>query len=58
MTSIYKNKESIKSDGLYKLLSQTDIQVIENSLFTKSTTQKRKEMKMEIKEGGEFPTNN
>ena len=49
MTSTHKNKESIESDGLYKLLSQTDIQIIENNLFTKLITQKRKEMKKKKK---------
>ena len=38
MISIYKNKESIESNGLRKLLSQTDIQVIGDSLFTELIT--------------------
>ena len=38
MTSIHKSKRDTKSDGLYKLLSQTDIQVIGNNLFTKLIT--------------------
>ena len=38
MTSIYESKKDIKSDRFRKLLSQTDIQVIEDNLFTKSTT--------------------
>ena len=50
MTSIYKNKRDTKSNGLCKLLSQTDVQTLENSLFTKSTIQKRKEMEMRTKE--------
>ena len=49
MTSTYEDKKSTESDGLRKLLSQTDIQVIGNSLFTKLITQKRKEIKMETK---------
>ena len=58
MISIYKSKRSIESNELYKLLPQTDIQVIENSLFTKSTTQEEKEIKMETKEKRKFLTNN
>ena len=58
MTSIYKNKRSIESNELYKLLSQTNIQVIENSLFTKSIIQKEKEMKMKTKERRKFLINN
>ena len=50
MTSTYKDKRSTKSDGLYKLLLQNDVQVLGSSLSTKSTTQERKEMKMETKE--------
>ena len=38
MTSTHKDKRSKKSNGLRKLLSQTDIQTIENNLFTKSIT--------------------
>ena len=58
MTSIYKDKRSIESDGLRKLLSQTNTQTIENNLFTKSITQKRKEMKMETEERKKFLINN
>ena len=58
MTSIYEDKEDIKSNGLRKLLLQTNIQVIENSLFTKSTTQKREKMRVETKERRKFPINN
>ena len=58
MTSTYKNKRGTELDGLYKLLSQTDIQVIKNSLFTKSTIQKEKEIKIKTKEDEEFPTDN
>ena len=38
MISIHEDKRDIESNGLCKLLSQTDIQVIENSLFTKLIT--------------------
>ena len=58
MTSTYKSKRDTESNGLYKLLSQTDIQVIKNSLFTKSTTQKEKKMKIETEERGEFSIDN
>ena len=58
MTSIYKNKESTEFDGLYKLLSQTDVQTIEDNLFTKLITQKRKEIKMKKKEKKKFLINN
>ena len=58
MISTYKNKESTESDGLYKLLLQVDTQIIENNLFTKSITQKEKEMKMKTKEKRKFLINN
>ena len=58
MTSTYEGKRDTKSNGLHKLLPQTDIQTIGNSLFTKSITQKRKEMKMRTKERGKFLINN
>ena len=58
MISIYKNKRSTESNRLYKLLLQTDIQVIGNSLFTKSTIQKEKKMKMGTKGKEEFLINN
>ena len=38
MTSTHKDKRSTKSNELYKLLSQIDVQVIEDDLFTKSIT--------------------
>ena len=58
MISIYKNKKSIKSNELYKLLLQTDIQTIEDDLSTKSITQKEKKMKMKIKEERKLLINN
>ena len=58
MISIYEDKRDTKSDELYKLLLQTSIQVIENSLSTKSITQKEKEMKMKIIEKRKFSINN
>ena len=57
MTSTYEGKKSIESNGLYKLLSHTDIQVIGDSLFIKLITQKEKEMEMRIKERREFSIN-
>ena len=58
MISIHKNKRSTESNGLRKLLSQTDVQVIGNSLFTKSTSQEGKEMRMRTKREGKFLINN
>ena len=58
MTSIYKNKEGVESDRLYKLLSQTDTQTIEDNLFTKSTIQKRKKMKMKTEKEEKLLINN
>ena len=49
MTSIHKSREGVKSDGLCKLLLQTDTQAIGSSLSTESITQKEKEMRMRIK---------
>ena len=50
MTSTYKSKRDTKSNELYKLLSQTDISVIGDGLFTKLITKKEKEMRMKTKE--------
>ena len=58
MTSIHEDKESTESNKLRKLLSQTDVQVIGDSLSTKLITQKKKEMKMKIKERRKCPVNN
>ena len=58
MTPSHKNKRSTKSNGLRKLLLQISIQTIENSLFTKSITQKRKEMKIKTKRERKFLTDN
>ena len=58
MTSIHKSKGDIEPDGLYKLLSQTDTQIIKSNLSTKSTTQKEKKMRMKTEKEEEFPTNN
>ena len=58
MTSTYKSKRSTESNELYKLLSQTDIQIIGDDLFTKSITQKEKEMKMKTKRRRKFSINN
>ena len=57
MTSTYEDKKSIEPDGLCKLLPQTDIQVIGDSLFTKLITQEEEEMKMKTKERREFLIN-
>ena len=58
MTSIYKDKRSIKSNGFYELLSQVNIQVIEDNLFTKLITQKRKKMKVKTKKEEKLLTSN
>ena len=58
MISTYKDKESIESNKLCKLLPQTNIQTIGNSLFTKSITQKRKKIKMKTEERGKLLTSN
>ena len=58
MISIYEGKRSTKSNELYKLLSQTSTQTIENSLFIKSISQKEKEIKMETKKRKKFLINN
>ena len=58
MISIYKSKRSTKSNKLYKLLSKTDIQIIEDSLFTKSTTQKEKKIRMKTTKRKKFLINN
>ena len=57
MVSTHEGKRNTEPDGLYKLLSQTDTQTIEDDLFTKSITQKEKEMGMGTKEKRELPTN-
>ena len=58
MTSTYEGKRSTESNKLYKLLSQTGIQIIENNLFTKLITQERKEMKIKTKKRKKFSINN
>ena len=58
MTSIHKSKRNIESNKFYKLLSQTNIQTIENNLFTKLITQKRKKIKIRIKEKEKLLTSN
>ena len=58
MVSIHKDKRSIESDELYKLLLQINIQTIGDSLFTKSITQKRKKMEMRTKERRKFLISN
>ena len=49
MIPIYKDKESTESNEFRKLLLQTSTQIIEDNLFTKSITQKRKEIQIQIK---------
>ena len=58
MVSIHEDERSTESNGFRKLLLQTDTQIIEDSLFTKLITQKRKKMKMKIKEERKLLINN
>ena len=42
MISIYKSKRDTRINGFRQLLSKTSIRIIEDRLFTKSTTQEGK----------------
>ena len=58
MTSIHQNKRGIEINGLRKLLSQTNIRIIREDLFTKLITQKEQEIKMKIEKRKKFLINN
>ena len=58
MVSTYKNERSIKSDELCKLLSQTNIRTIENSLSTKLIIQEEKKIKKKKKKKRKLLINN
>ena len=58
MISFHKDKRDIESNGLRKLLSQTNISIIGDNLFIKSITQKRKKIKVETKRREKFLINN
>ena len=57
MVPTHKNKRDTRANEFRQLLSKTSIQIIGDYLFTKSTTQKEKEMRVEIKKRKEFPKN-
>ena len=48
MTLTNKDKEDTSFNKLYKLLLETDSQIIKDSLSTKLTSQKGKEVRIEI----------
>ena len=58
MISIYKSKESTKSNEICKLLSQTDTWIIGDDLSTKSTIQKKEKIKVKTERKKKFSTNN
>ena len=58
MIPIYKNERSTESNGLYKLLPQTNTQIIEDSLSTKSVVQERKKMKIRTERREKLSINN
>ena len=57
MIPIHKNKRSTRTNELRQLLPKTSIQIIEDDLFTKSTTQEGKKMGVKIKKRREFSKN-
>ena len=58
MISIHENKRSTRTNELRQLLSQINIRTIEDDLFTKSITQKRKEIRVKTKKRRKLSTNN
>ena len=58
MIPTYKDKRDIKSNKLRKLLLQINIKTVKNNLFTKSTIQERKKMKMKTKERRKLSVHN